>query len=97
MSLKCANPQEVWINPIDAQPRNIKNGDMIRILMIAVKYVFMPKSDTANYPGVVALGEGAWHQADMFGNKVDHSGCVNVLTTQRPSPLAKESATFQLN
>ena len=29
--LKAANPQEVWMNPIDAKPRNIKNGDMIRI------------------------------------------------------------------
>ncbi|WP_423826019.1 hypothetical protein, partial [Salmonella enterica] len=22
-------------------------------------------------------------------NRIDHAGCINVLTTQRPSPLAK--------
>ncbi|EKO3891175.1 hypothetical protein P0F32_002307, partial [Vibrio metschnikovii] len=38
-------------------------------------------------PGVVALGEGAWYTPD--GRKVDQAGSINVLTTQRPSPLAK--------
>ena len=38
-------------------------------------------------PGVVALGEGAWYNPDA--NRVDQAGCINVLTTQRPSPLAK--------
>lgn len=40
-------------------------------------------------PGVTAMGQGAWLDADMFGKKVDQGGCINVLTTQRPSPLAK--------
>lgn len=40
-------------------------------------------------PGVSAMGQGAWHQADMTGDKVDHGGCINTLTTMRPSPLAK--------
>lgn len=38
-------------------------------------------------PGVVALSEGAWYSPD--GERVDYGGCINVLTTQRPSPLAK--------
>ncbi len=36
-------------------------------------------------PGVVALGEGAY---DPDTKRVDKGG-YNVLTTQRPSPLAK--------
>jgi len=35
----------------------------------------------------VALGEGAWYDPDEKG--IDKAGSINVLTTQRPSPLAK--------
>ncbi|WP_309248254.1 hypothetical protein, partial [Salmonella enterica] len=38
-------------------------------------------------PGVVAMGEGAWYVPDA--KRVDQGGCIYVLTTQRPSPLAK--------
>ena len=38
-------------------------------------------------PGVVALGEGAWYTPDAKG--IDRAGSINVLTTLRPSPLAK--------
>ena len=37
-------------------------------------------------PGVVALGEGARYDPDT--KRVDKGGCINVLTTQRPSPLS---------
>ena len=40
-------------------------------------------------PGVVSMGQGAWHDADMSGNKVDKGGCINTLTSPRPTPLAK--------
>ena len=40
-------------------------------------------------PGTVAMAQGSWHDADMQGDRVDHGGCINTLTTQRPSPLAK--------
>lgn len=26
---------------------------------------------------------------DMYGDRVDKGGCINTLTTHRPSPLAK--------
>jgi Tat-targeted selenate reductase subunit YnfE len=40
-------------------------------------------------PGVSAMGQGAWHDANMKGDRVDHGSCINTLTTHRPSPLAK--------
>ncbi|ELO92298.1 anaerobic dimethyl sulfoxide reductase chain a [Salmonella enterica subsp. enterica serovar Enteritidis str. 6.0562-1] len=40
-------------------------------------------------PGVTAIGQGAWLNADMFGDKVDRGGSINILTSHRPSPLAK--------
>lgn len=85
--LKAANPQEVWINPIDATERGIKNGDLIRVFNDRGEVRINAKVTPRIIPGVVALSEGAWHAPDSKG--VDHAGCVNVLTTQRPSPLAK--------
>ena len=35
------------------------------------------------------ISQGAWHDADMYGDRVDKGGCINTLTTHRPSPLAK--------
>ena len=40
-------------------------------------------------PGVVSMGQGAWHDADMAGDRIDRGGCINTLTSLRPSPLAK--------
>lgn len=85
--LKAANPQEMWINPIDAQARGIKDGDRIRIFNDRGEVQINAKVTPRIIPGVVALGEGAWYAPD--NHRVDHSGCINVLTTQRPSPLAK--------
>jgi anaerobic selenocysteine-containing dehydrogenase len=38
-------------------------------------------------PGVLSLPQGAWHHEGPGG--VDQNGCINVLTRQRPSPIAK--------
>ena len=35
------------------------------------------------------MGQGAWHDADMAGDRIDRGGCINTLTSLRPSPLAK--------
>ena len=40
-------------------------------------------------PGTIGIPQGAWHKADMNGDRVDEGACVNTLTTYRPTPLAK--------
>ncbi|WP_413740394.1 dimethylsulfoxide reductase subunit A [Sodalis sp. RH14] len=85
--LKAANPQEIWINPLDAQARGIKDGDIIRIFNDRGEVRINARVTPRMMPGVVGLGEGAWYAPD--GNRIDHAGSINVLTTQRPSPLAK--------
>jgi anaerobic dimethyl sulfoxide reductase subunit A len=85
--LKAACRQEMWINPLDAQKRGIKNGDRVRIYNGRGEVHIEAKVTPRILPGVVALGEGAWYNPDA--NRVDQAGCINVLTTQRPSPLAK--------
>lgn len=85
--IKEAARQEMWINPMDAEQRGIANGDVIRIFNDRGELHINAKVTPRMMPGVVAMGEGAWYAPD--GQKVDHGGCINVLTTQRPSPLAK--------
>lgn len=85
--LKAANRQEMWLNPMDAAERGIENGDPIRIFNDRGEVRITAKVTPRMMPGVVALGEGAWYSPDAKG--VDHAGSINVLTTQRPSPLAK--------
>ncbi len=87
--LKAACRQEVWINPIDAQKRGIANGDMVRVFNHRGEVRLPAKVTPRILPGVSAMGQGAWHEANMSGDKIDHGGCVNTLTTLRPSPLAK--------
>ncbi|MEZ6959981.1 MULTISPECIES: DmsA/YnfE/YnfF family dimethyl sulfoxide reductase [unclassified Aeromonas] len=85
--LKDAARQELWINPLDADERGIQQGDLIRIFNDRGEVHIPAKVTPRILPGVVALGEGGWYAPD--GSKVDKGGCINVLTTQRPSPLAK--------
>jgi anaerobic dimethyl sulfoxide reductase, A subunit, DmsA/YnfE family len=87
--LQAACRQEVWINPVDAQKRGITNGDMVRVFNDRGEVRLAAKVTPRILPGVSAMGQGAWHDANMSGDKIDHGGCMNTLTTQRPSPLAK--------
>ncbi|WP_226570224.1 selenate/tellurate reductase subunit YnfE [Mangrovibacter yixingensis] len=87
--LQAACRQEVWINPIDAKQRGIQQGDMVRVFNDRGELRIPAKVTPRIMPGVSAMGQGAWHDANMTGDRIDHGACVNTLTTQRPSPLAK--------
>ena len=87
--LKAANPQEAWINPVDAQERGIEQGDTVRVKNEIGEIELLAKVTGRTIPGVVCISQGAWHDADMAGDRVDKGGCINTLTTLRPSPLAK--------
>ncbi|EPN9539181.1 dimethylsulfoxide reductase subunit A [Cronobacter malonaticus] len=85
--LQAACRQQIWINRQDAQARGINDGDLVRVWNARGEARIEAKVTPRIMPGVVALSEGAWYQPDAEG--VDHAGSINVLTTQRPSPLAK--------
>lgn len=87
--LQAACRQEVWINPLDARSRGIAGGDKVRVFNGRGEVRVEAKVTPRIMPGVVAMGQGAWHQADMLGDRIDHGACMNTLTTHRPSPLAK--------
>ncbi|KAB1651117.1 dimethyl sulfoxide reductase subunit A [Enterorhabdus sp. NM05_H27] len=87
--LKELNPQEAWINPSDAAERGIEQGDTVRVENQFGAMELLAKVTPRVIPGTVACAQGAWHDADMNGDRVDKGGCINTLTTHRPSPFAK--------
>ena len=81
--------QQMWINPADAQPRGISNGDTVHAESPAGTIEIEARVTPRVIPGTVAIPQGAWHSANMSGDKLDKGGCVNTLTTYRPNPLSR--------
>ncbi|MBI5349801.1 MAG: molybdopterin-dependent oxidoreductase [Chloroflexi bacterium] len=81
--LREAWPQELMINPLDAESRGVKHGDTVRIFNkhgSVLRRIFVtPRAR----PGVVFLGEGAWPEMDEAGN--DIAGATNTLSGDYPS------------
>ena len=80
-------PHRIWINPQDAKQRNINNGDEVEVFNQRGRLKIKAKLTERIMPGVVAIPQGGWWEADQDG--VDRRGNINVLTAQRPTPLAK--------
>ncbi|MFN8447610.1 MAG: DMSO/selenate family reductase complex A subunit, partial [Anaerolineae bacterium] len=85
--MKEAAPQEVWMNPIDAEARGIQHGDLVYVFNDRGRTHVPVKVTNRIMPGVASLPEGAWYNPDANG--VDQNGCVNILTRYRPSAFAK--------
>ncbi|SUC40793.1 dimethyl sulfoxide reductase chain A precursor [Proteus mirabilis] len=60
LGYKRYNAKEMWINPIDAQNRGIKNGDMVRIYNDRGITQIPALVTERIIPGVVGLQAGAW-------------------------------------
>ncbi|WP_074433025.1 DMSO/selenate family reductase complex A subunit [Neobacillus dielmonensis] len=82
-----AAKQEMWMNPKDAEQRGIKNGDRVQVFNDRGLLVIDVKVTPRITPGVCAIPQGGWYSPDKNG--IDQRGAVNVLTSQRPTPLAK--------
>jgi len=80
-------PHSLWINPIDAEVRGIAHGDRVRVFNEIGQTQVRAKVTPRIMPGVLSLPQGAWYAPDK--NDLDKNGCINTLTSQRPSPLAK--------
>lgn len=79
----------VWINPIDAAERSISDGDEVAVTSAQGELRTKAKVTNRVMPGVLAMGQGYWHKADMAGDKVDHGGCLNTLTSLHPNTISK--------
>lgn len=94
--LEAVARQQLWINPADAAERGIADGDLLAVTSPAGEIRIEAKVTPRIIPGTVGIPQGAWHKADMNGDKVDEGGCVNTLTTYKPTPLAKGNGTHSM-
>ncbi len=77
-------PHAVWINPEDAKPRKINEGDLVDIYNDRGRIRIPAKVTERVIPGVVVVYQGSWYNPNKEG--VDLGGCANVLTNDVHSP-----------
>ncbi|HUI57079.1 MAG TPA: DMSO/selenate family reductase complex A subunit [Bryobacteraceae bacterium] len=85
-----ADPQQMWISPPDAALRGVANGDRVKVFNDRGALLIRARVTKRIRPGVVAIPQGAWYTPDKDG--VCRRGCINVLTSQKPTPLAHGNA-----
>jgi len=84
--LQEAFPQRVFVNPVDAKARRIRDGDAVRVINDRGQVVLPCRVTNRIRPGVIDIPQGAWWEPDADGT--DRGGTVNVLTSERLTPLA---------
>jgi anaerobic dimethyl sulfoxide reductase subunit A len=84
--LEEAFPQRVFISHVDAAARGIANGDDVRVFNGRGEVNMRCRVTRRIMPGVIAIPQGAWWTPDAQG--VDRRGSINVLTSERWTPLA---------
>ncbi len=88
--LREQHPDVVFINTHDAAARGIKNGDLVQVFNDRGIVELPAKVTSRIIPGVVTIPQGAWYKpVESNGKVIDKGGCINTLTSLRPSPLAK--------
>jgi anaerobic dimethyl sulfoxide reductase subunit A len=79
-----AFPHEFMMNPADAEPRGIKNGDTVLIRSAFGKVLRTVWVTPLIMPGVTGLGQGARLDLDDETG-IDRGGCANVLKGAVPT------------
>jgi anaerobic dimethyl sulfoxide reductase subunit A len=82
--LRELEPHSVWMNPKDAQQRQVRDGEMVEVFNDIGSTVIKAKVTQRIMPGVVAIYQGAWFHLDRYGR--DWAGSVNVLCKDTVSP-----------
>ena len=82
-----ADPQRMWIHPDDAKARGIEDGCVVEVYNDRGRVHIPVLLTNRIMRGTVAIAQGAWYTPGKDG--VDKRGSINVLTSSRPTPLAR--------
>lgn len=75
----------IWMNPVDAKAREIKENDLVRVFNDLGEMVLPAYVTSRVVPGVVAVYHGAWYTVDASG--IDRRGAPNALIHNEHIPL----------
>lgn len=78
-------PRRLSVNPVDAGRLHIASGALVVVENDRGALVCRARVTPRIMPGVVALPEGAWHDADMQGDRLDWGGCANTVSSDEPT------------
>ena len=84
----------LWMNPLDAEKRNIRDGDVILVYNERGKVRTKARVTDRIKEGVVSLDEGLWYRPVKDGT--DIGGSANVLTLDRMSPAGAFTSNTSL-
>ncbi len=88
--LREAFPQRVFINPLDAEARGIRDGDRVKVFNQRGATIAPCQVTGRIMPGVIDIPAGSWWAPDEQG--VDQRGSTNVLTSEKWTPWAFSNA-----
>lgn len=83
-------PQSMWMNPTDARKRQITDGEKALVFNGRGQLQIPVRVTDRIVKGVVAIPQGAWFTPD--GSGTDIRGCINTLTSLRPTAISKANA-----
>ena len=84
--LREAFPQRVFMNPVDAKARSVRDNDRVRVFNGRGSLILPCRITPRIMPGVVSVPQGAWTRNGKNGE--DTGGNINNLSSERWTPLA---------
>ncbi|WP_455363375.1 molybdopterin dinucleotide binding domain-containing protein, partial [[Eubacterium] cellulosolvens] len=89
--------EPIYMNPVDAEARGLRDGDIVRVFNGRGQILCGTKLTGKIVPGVVSASYGAWPdfvEQGTYGS-LDKAGNSNILTPLRPPEGIQEHAVNQ--
>lgn len=86
--IESLSPRRLSMNPIDASRLDIASGMSVVVENDRGAFVCKACITPRIMPGVLSFPAGAWHDANMTGDRLDWGACANTVTSDEPTGWA---------